>query len=92
MDSDEQQLDDTLRALADPTRRALLATIRQRPGLTTTELAQLTKGMSRWGVMKHLRVLEETGLIQTMPQGRHRRHFHEPVALDPLRRWLAQGA
>ena len=58
------------------------------PGLSTAELAERTKDMTRWGVMKHLAVLESAGLIQTMPEGRRRRHFHEPQALDPLRRWL----
>ncbi len=48
--------------------------------------------MTRWGVMKHLAILDGAGLIQTMPEGRHRRHFHEPQALDPLRRWLADSS
>ena len=92
MDATESRLDAILRALADPTRRRLLATIASQPGLTTAELAQLTKGMTRWGVMKHLAVLGEAGLIQTMPEGRHRRHFEEPQALDPVRRWLAANS
>jgi len=75
--------------LADQTRRRLLAVIAAHPGLSTAELAQQTQGMTRWGVMKHLAVLNAAGLIQTMPEGRRRRHFHEPHALDPLRRWLA---
>jgi len=90
MDAQDGHLDETLRALADPTRRRLLVSIRTQPGLSTAELAALTKGMTRWGVMKHLSVLEAAGLIQTMAQGRRRRHFHEPQALDALRRWLAQ--
>lgn len=89
MDAPDNRLDDVLRALADPTRRRLLAIIAAQPGLSTAELAQQTKGMTRWGVMKHLAVLGAAGLIQTMPEGRHRRHFHEPQALDPIRRWLA---
>jgi len=89
MDAHDGRLDETLRALADPTRRRLLVMIRAEPGLSTAELAAQTKGMTRWGVMKHLAVLESAGLIQTMAQGRRRRHFHEPQALDPLRRWLA---
>jgi predicted transcriptional regulator len=89
MDANDGRLDEILRAIADPTRRRLLVSIRMQPGLSTTELATQTKGMTRWGVMKHLAVLESAGLIQTMTQGRRRRHFHEPQALDPLRRWLA---
>jgi predicted transcriptional regulator len=91
MDTNEAMLDDILRAVADPTRRRLLALITRQPGLTTADLVQLTKGMTRWGVMKHLGILENAGLIQTMPEGRRRRHFHEPQALDPLRRWLSIG-
>ena len=90
MDAQDGRLDEILRALADPTRRRLLVAIRSQPGLSTSELATQTKGMSRWGVMKHLAVLESAGLIQTMAQGRRRHHFHEPQALDPLRRWLAE--
>ena len=88
MDTSDDRLDDVLRALADPTRRRLLAVIAAQPGLSTAELALQTKVMTRWGVMKHLGVLNAAGLIQTMPEGRRRRHFHEPQALDPLRRWL----
>jgi DNA-binding transcriptional ArsR family regulator len=88
-DSLEQRLDEILRSLADPTRRRLLALIESQPGMSTAELAQQTTGMTRWGVMKHLAILDGAGLIQTMPEGRRTRHFHEPHALDPLRQWLA---
>ena len=88
MAADDPRLDDIFRALADPTRRRLLQLVSDGPGLSTAELAQRTNDMTRWGVMKHLAVLESAGLIQTMPEGRRRRHFHEPQALDPLRRWL----
>ena len=88
MVADDPRLDEILRALADPTRRRLLQLVTDRPGMSTAELADRTADMTRWGVMKHLAVLEGAGLIQTMPEGRRRRHFHEPQALDPLRRWL----
>jgi DNA-binding transcriptional ArsR family regulator len=91
MDASEDRLDALLRALADPTRRRLLSLIRSRPGRTTAELADLTRGMTRWGVMKHLEALRAAGLIQTLPQGRHRRHYHEPTALDPVRSWLTRS-
>ena len=91
MDAPDGQLDKILRAVADPTRRRLLAMVAAQPGLTTAELAALTDGMTRWGVMKHLAVLESAGLIQTMPEGRYRRHFPEPTALEPLRRWLERA-
>jgi DNA-binding transcriptional ArsR family regulator len=88
--SDDQQLDWVLRALADPTRRQLYALIASRPGLTTSQLATRIGGMSRWGVMKHLGVLREAGLLLTMPEGRHRRHYPESVPLERLERWLAE--
>lgn len=86
---DSEQLDLLLRALSDSTRRKLLDRIAREPGLTTAELARQTKGMSRWGVMKHLAVLEAATLIQSMPEGRHTRYFTERQALEPLRSWLA---
>lgn len=85
-------LDDVLRALADPTRRDLLRTVISRPGQSTAQLASRTDGMTRWGVMKHLTVLRDAGLIQTMAEGRHRRHFPEKGALRSLRQWLDEVA
>lgn len=85
----DDRLDDLMHALADSTRRQLYLLIASQPGLTTTELAALTLRMSRWGVMKHLAVLESAGLIQQMPEGRNRRHYPEPSAFEPIRRWLA---
>src|SRR6266550_2117018 len=83
------RLDAILRALSDPTRRALFGVLVRDPGLTTAELAAGTRGMSRWGVMKHLAALRDAGLIQTLPDGRQRRHYPERAALEPLRGWLA---
>ena len=81
-------LDDVLRALADPTRRELLRAIMREPGSSTAQLVSRTDVMTRWGVMKHLAVLRDAGLIQTMAEGRHRRHFPESGALRPVRQWL----
>ena len=47
--------------------------------------------MTRWGVMKHLALLEEAGLVQTLPEGRRRRHFREAAALRPLSDWLSEA-
>jgi DNA-binding transcriptional ArsR family regulator len=85
-------LDNVLRALADPTRRDLLRKVISRPGQSTAQLAGRTEGMTRWGVMKHLTVLRDAGLIQTMAEGRHRRHFPEKSALRSLRQWLDEVA
>lgn len=85
------RLDDVLRALADQTRRDLFLAVVRQPGLSTAQLAALTDEMTRWGVMKHLTVLRDAGLIQTMTEGRHRRHYPEAAALGPLRQWLAEA-
>ncbi len=83
-------VDGLLAALADPTRRALFETIAAQPGITTSQLTSRARLITRWAVMKHLTVLRETGLIQTMATGRLRRHYAEKAALGPLRDWLAQ--
>ncbi|CAN5741026.1 hypothetical protein BH24CHL5_BH24CHL5_12530 [soil metagenome] len=85
------RLDAILRALADPTRRELYRLIGSRPGQSTAGLVAQVGGMTRWGVMKHLGVLREAGLIQTLPEGRQRRHYAEAAALEPLSRWLASA-
>jgi DNA-binding transcriptional ArsR family regulator len=87
--SDSPDLDRLLRAVADPTRRRILRMLAQWPGLTTNEIAGRISGMTRWGVMKHLALLEEAGLVQTLPEGRRRRHFREAAGLAPLQEWLA---
>ena len=84
-------LDDVLRALADPTRRELLRAVMRQPGSSTAQLVSRTDGMTRWGVMKHLAVLRDAGLIQTMAEGRNRRHFTEKGALRPVRHWLDEA-
>jgi predicted transcriptional regulator len=86
--ADERELDTLLHAVADETRRRLLTLLRETPGLTTAQLAERITTMTRWGVMKHLEVLRDAGLIQTMSEGRNSRHFVEPAALAPVKRYL----
>src|ERR687890_32824 len=76
------------RALADPNRRRLLDLLFERDGRTLTELeSQLP--MTRFGVMKHLRVLEEAGLITTRKVGRERFHYLNPVPIQLISdRWI----
>jgi DNA-binding transcriptional ArsR family regulator len=83
-------VDDLLFALADPTRRALFEAVVGEPGVTTSALCDQTKSMTRWGVIKHMAVLRDAGLIQTMATGRLRRHYAERSALVSLREWLDQ--
>jgi len=83
-----ESVDYVLAALADPTRRALFEATLKTPGLTTSQLSDRVPAMTRWGVIKHLAVLRDAGLIQTMATGRLRRHYAETAALNPLRQWL----
>ena len=63
----------SLAALGDPTRRALLDSLRDRGGQSLTEL-EAGLGMTRFGVMKHLRVLEDANLVVTRKAGRFKHH------------------
>jgi DNA-binding transcriptional ArsR family regulator len=80
--------DRVFKALADPTRRTLLDRLFEEDGRTLTELeSQLA--MTRFGVMKHLRVLEEAGLVTTRRSGREKLHFLNPVPIRLIHdRWI----
>ena len=69
--------DRVFKALADPTRRFLLDLLFARDGRTLTELESELE-MTRFGVMKHLKVLEEAGLVVSRRQGREKLHFLTP--------------
>ena len=76
------------KALADPTRRGLLDRLHERDGRTLTEL-ESGLGMTRFGVMKHLRVLEDAGLVTTRRSGREKHHFLNPVPIRLIHdRWI----
>jgi len=80
--------DRVFKALADPTRRFLLDRLFQRDGRTLTELESELE-MTRFGVMKHLRVLEDAGLVITQRDGREKRHFLNPVPIRLVHdRWI----
>ena len=72
--------DRVFKALADPTRRFLLDRLFARDGRTLTELASELE-MTRFGVMKHLRILEEAGLVVTRREGRQKLHYLNPVPI-----------
>lgn len=85
------QEDLVFKALADPTRRRLLDLLHERDGRTLGELDGELPGLTRFGVMKHLRVLEEAGLITTLRRGREKLHFLNPVPLQEIHsRWLGK--
>ena len=76
------------KALADPTRRRLLDLLFERSGRTLTELESQID-MTRIGVMKHLRLLEEAGLVVTERSGREKLHFLNAVPIQLIHdRWI----
>jgi DNA-binding transcriptional ArsR family regulator len=80
--------DRVFKALADPSRRHLLDILFERDGRTLSDL-ESTLEMTRFGVMKHLRVLEEAGLIVTRRSGREKLHFLNPVPIRLIHdRWI----
>ena len=84
--------DRVFKALADPTRRFLLDLLFERDGRTLTELESGLE-MTRFGVMKHLKVLEDAGLVVTRRQGREKLHFLNPVPIRLVHdRWVSKYA
>ncbi len=78
------------KALADPTRRFLLDLLFEREGRTLGELERQVD-MTRIGVMKHLRLLEEAGLVITRRSGREKLHFLNPVPIRLIHdRWISK--
>jgi DNA-binding transcriptional ArsR family regulator len=80
--------DRVFRALADPTRRFLLDLLFQRDGRTLTELESELE-MTRFGVAKHLKVLEDADLVIVRRSGREKLHFLNPVPIRLIHdRWI----
>jgi uncharacterized protein YndB with AHSA1/START domain len=85
-------MDDVFRALADPTRRSLLDELFREDGQTLTAL-EARLPMTRFGVMKHLRVLEHAGLVTTKRRGREKLHYLNPVPIRLVHdRWVSKYA
>ena len=85
MDADDDRV---FKALADPTRRFLLDRLFARDGRTLTELDS-GLDMTRFGVMKHLRILEDAGLVVSRKSGREKLHFLNPVPIRLIHdRWI----
>lgn len=86
-------MDEVFKALADPTRRAILDELRRRPGLSLAELCALRPAMTRFGVSAHLAVLESAGLVATVRDGRRKLHYLDAVPLQQVHdRWLTAFA
>ena len=83
-------MDEVFKALADPTRRELLDELHREDGQTLSAL-EARLPMTRFGVMKHLRVLEEAGLVTTKRRGREKLHFLNPVPIRLIHdRWVSK--
>src|SRR4051812_21919193 len=79
------------KALADVNRRKLLDRLFERDGQTLTELADCLPAMTRFGVMKHLRLLEEAGLITAHRDGRQKLHYLNAVPIRLIHdRWIGK--
>ena len=87
-----ESVDEVFRALADPTRRELLDELFRADGQTLSAL-EARFPMTRFGVMKHLRLLEEAGLVVTRRRGREKLHFLNPVPIRLVHdRWVSKYA
>ncbi|HWC83072.1 MAG TPA: metalloregulator ArsR/SmtB family transcription factor [Pseudonocardiaceae bacterium] len=85
-------MDAVFKALADPTRRELLDELFRSDGQTLSALEERFE-MSRFGVMKHLKQLEEAGLVVTRRRGREKLHFLNPVPIRLIHdRWVSKYA
>jgi uncharacterized protein YndB with AHSA1/START domain len=83
-------VDDVFKALADPNRRKLLDRLFKRDGQTLSELCERVD-MTRFGVMKHLRVLEEAGLVVPRRKGREKLHYLNPMPIRLVHdRWVSK--
>jgi uncharacterized protein YndB with AHSA1/START domain len=85
-------VDAVFKALADPTRRSLLDGLFEEDGQTLSMLEERFS-MTRFGVMKHLKLLEEAGLVVTRRRGREKLHFLNPVPIRLVHdRWVSKYA
>jgi uncharacterized protein YndB with AHSA1/START domain/DNA-binding transcriptional ArsR family regulator len=85
-------VDQVFKALADPTRRSLLDELFRQDGQTLGQLEERFE-MTRFGVMKHLRLLEAAGLVVTRRHGREKLHFLNPVPIRLIHdRWVSKYA
>ena len=81
------------KALADSGRRSLLDALFESDGQTLGEMCEVLPAMTRFGVMKHLVVLEEAALVVTHKSGRTKLHYLNPVPIREIQdRWIAKYA
>ena len=86
-------MDEVFRAINDPSRRLLLDALFGEDGQTLGDLCAHLPEMTRYGVMNHLRVLEEAELVTTLKQGRSKYHYLNPVPIKLIHdRWISKYA
>ena len=86
-------MDEVFKAINDPSRRLLLDQLFDEDGQTLGALCECLPEMTRFGVMNHLQVLEEAGLITTLKQGRSKYHYLNPVPIRQIHdRWISKYA
>ncbi len=86
-------MDEVFKAVNDPSRRLLLDALFEADGQTLGELCDHLPEMTRFGVMNHLRILEEAGLVTTRKQGRSKYHYLNPVPIRLIHdRWISKYA
>src|ERR1044071_2534397 len=91
LDEPEDASDSVCRALADPSRRLLLDSLFGHDGQTLGELTRRLPGMTRFGVMKHLRVLEAANLVIARKVGREKLHYLNPIPIRLIHdRWIGK--
>ena len=84
---------DVFKALADPTRRAILDSLFAADGQTLGQLCDQFVPMTRFGVMKHLAVLADADLVVAVRTGREKRHYLNPVPIEQIaNRWISRYA
>lgn len=90
MAHDDEAVDDVFRALADPSRRALLDALFAKNGQTLSELSA-GKAMTRQAVAKHLAILEGANLVASVRRGREKLHYLNPVPIHEIGdRWISK--
>ncbi len=86
-------MDKVFKAINDPSRRLLLDVLFEQDAQSLGELCDYLPEMTRYGVMNHLRVLEEAGLVTTRKQGRSKLHYLNPVPIKLIQdRWISKYA
>ena len=86
-------MDKVFHALGDPGRRALLDALFAEDGLTLGALCEVLPDMTRFGVMNHLRILEEASLVTTRKVGRFKHHYLNPMPIRLVHdRWINKYA